>query len=227
MICGAEAARRAAEVVNLEFSCRAARPDSRAAVPTVLLELEIAETTGQPVHAVALRCQIRIEPLLRKYSDHEADGVVDLFGERARWGTTLKPLQLAFVTQMVPSFGGSVRVDLPVPCSYDFEVAANKYLYALEDGEVPLLLLFSGTVFTGGFNGTGRDISVQPVPWHKETAFRLPVAVWRQAMDQHFPGTAWLRLHRETFDALHRYRARHALPTWEDAIERLLKEDKE
>ena len=213
-------------MANLEFSCRAARPDALAAVPTMLLELEITETTEEPVHAVALRCQIRIEPIRRKYTDHEADGVVDLFGERARWGTTLKPLQLAYVTQMVPSFRGSVQVDLPVPCSYDFEVAANKYLYALDDGEVPLLLLFSGTVFTAGFDGSGRGISVQPVPWHKETTFRLPVDVWRQAMDQHFPGTAWLRLHRETFDALHRYRARNALPTWEDAIERLLKEDK-
>ena len=69
-------------------------------------------------------------------------------------------------------------------------MAANKYLAALEEGEVPLILLFSGTVFSGALG----SLSVQPVPWHKETQVRMPVAVWREAMDAHFPGQAWLRL---------------------------------
>ena len=144
----------------------------------------------------------------------------DLFGERARWGDTLKPLQLAFINQLIPGFSGASEVDLLLPCSYDFDVAANKYLYALDDGEVPLLLLFSGTVFTSRPGG----ISVEPVPWHKEASYRMPAAVWRQTMQLHFPGAAWLRLGSEAFDALHRYRARHGLLTWDDAIEQLLKE---
>ena len=52
-------------------------------------------------------------------------------------------MQFATVSLMVPSFTGSCELDLPVPCTYDFEVAASKYLHALGDGEVPLLLLFS------------------------------------------------------------------------------------
>jgi hypothetical protein len=216
-------------VADLKFSCLDARPDDCAATPTLLLRLRIEETTRVPVHALALRCQIRIQPQLRRYTDEEAEGMLDLFGERDRWGRTLKPLQLAFVTQMVPTFQGSIDVDLPLPCSYDFEVAANKYLYALDDGEVPLLLLFSGTVFTSSMSsgsGLPAGISVEPVPWSKEAAFRLPVAAWRAVMDQHFPGAAWLRIRQDTFAALHRYRARRGLPTWEDAIEQLLERDR-
>lgn len=207
-------------MVDLSFLCTGATPDRYAAVPTLQLRVRIEETTGTPVHALALRAQVRIEPFRRSYDETEGEALLDLFGDRARWGDTVKPMQLAFLTQMVPGFTGSTEIDLPMTCSYDFEVAANKYLYALEGGEVPLLLLFNGTIFTGGPGG----ISVAPVPWHKEATLPLPVAAWRETMDLHFPGTAWLRLRRESFDALHRYRARHGMTGWEDAIERLLKE---
>jgi hypothetical protein len=175
---------------------------------------------GVRVHAAALRCQVRIEPLRRQYADEEATGLGGMFGERDRWGRTMQPLQLAFLTQLLPGFTGSTDFELSLPCSYDFDVAAHRYLDALADGEVPLLLLFSGTVFTG----TPGHLEVSPVPWHKETRVRLPVRVWREAMDVHFPGQAWLRLDRYTFDRLSAYRTRHQLSGWEDAVERLLKE---
>ena len=66
-----------------------------------------------------------------------------------------------------------------------------------------------------------------PVAWQKETTYALPVPVWREAMDQHFPGAAWLRLRQDTFDRLYRYRTRESVPGWDDAIERLLKEQLE
>jgi hypothetical protein len=201
------------------FACTGARPDLAAAAPTISLQLHITETTGVTVHALALRTQIRIEPLRRRYDDTEAEAMSDLFGERSRWGSTLKPLQLGFVNQMVPTFTGDTDVEVALPCSYDFDVAANKYLYALNDGEVPLLLLFSGTVFTAEGNG----FSVSLVPWDREAKYRLPVAVWTQTMQLHFPGTAWLRLGESSFDALHRYRSSQQLTSWDDAIDRLLK----
>jgi hypothetical protein len=207
-------------VPDLEFECTGARPDLKAAAPTIALRLHITESTATPVHALALRSQVRIEPLRRRYDDSEAEAMRDLFGERARWGDTLKPFQLAFMNQVVPSFVGETEIDVALACSYDFEVAANKYLYALDSGEVPLLMLFSGTVFTAEGNG----FSVAPIPWEKETRFRLPVDVWKQTMQLHFPGTAWLRLGTEAFDALYRYRAGQELTSWDDAIERLLKE---
>ncbi|MDP9117572.1 MAG: DUF6084 family protein [Actinomycetota bacterium] len=205
---------------EFSFECTGAYPDHAAAAPTISLQLRITEASGVPVHALALRTQIRIEPTRRRYDDTESDAMRDLFGERSRWGTTLKPLQLGFVNQMVPTFTGQTEVDVALPCSYDFDVAAHKYLYALEDGEVPLLLLFSGTVFTAEGNG----FSVSLVPWNCEARFRLPVQVWKQTMQLHFPGTAWLRLGDDAFAALHRYRTEQQLTSWDDAIERLLKQ---
>lgn len=208
------------ETGTLDFACIGVESDRYAASPTVLFRVRITETSGAPVHAIALRTQIRIEPQRRRYDDVEAAALADLFGARERWGDTLKPLQLAFVTTMVPSFTGTTEATLALPCSYDFDVAAHKYLYSLEDGVAPLLLLFNGTWFSGGPGG----LTVLPIPWDKEVSVGLPVEVWRAAMDQHFPGSAWLRVGRDSFDALYRYRSEHAMLSWDDAISALLKE---
>jgi hypothetical protein len=196
------------------------RPEPYAAVPTLLLRLAVTEASGDPVHAVALRAQIRIEPQRRRYSDDEAARLLELFGEQPQWGESLRPFLWTHATAMLTGFTGRTEVDLPVPCSYDFEVAAAKYLHALGDGEIPLNLLFSGTVFAR------RDgiVSVQPVPWHVEAGYRLPVRVWRDLMDQYFPNSGWIRLRRDTIDAVGRYKAKRAIPTWDDAFELLLKE---
>ena len=204
---------------ELVFDCTGARSDAYAAAPTLVFRLRIAETSGQAMGGIALRAQLRIEPLKRRYSDPEADRIGDLFGERSRWGDTMKPMQFATVAQMVPAFSGSVEVDLPVPLTYDFDVATAKYFHGLEEGEIPFMLLFSGTAFLDD----GGTLSIEQIPWHKETTFRLPVAVWREAMDQHFPNSAWVRLRRDTLDDLQRFRSRLTLPTWDDTIEALLK----
>lgn len=207
--------------LDLDFTCERVRADRYAAAPTVLLGLRAVEHSGAQVHALALRCQIRIEPLRRSYTDDEAAKVVDLFGDRSRWGQTMHPLQLGFLSQVLPGFTAETSFELPLPLSYDVDVAAHKYLTGLDSGEVPLLLLFSGQVFAAG-PGT---LTVQPVPWHKETTARLPVSVWREAMDVHFPGQAWLRLSRDTYDRLAVLRGRHALVGWDDLLTRLLDGD--
>ncbi len=206
--------------IDLDFACLEVVADRYAAGPTVVAKMRATETSGERVHAVALRCQVRVEPVRRSYGEGEAAKVVDLFGDRARWGSTMQPMQLAFLSQVLPSFTGSCEFDLVLPLSYDVEVAAHKYLAALEDGVAPLILLFSGTVFSGALG----SLSVQPVPWHKETQVRMPVAVWREAMDAHFPGQAWLRLSRSTYDDLATYRGKHGLVGWDDVMARLLRE---
>lgn len=210
----------AAAPVDLDFACDQVVPDRYAAGPGVVFKMTCTESSGVRVHALALRCQVRIEPVRRSYSDREAAQVVDLFGERERWGHTMQAMQLAFVTQVLPGFTGSVTFDLTMPCSFDIDVAAHKYLAGLQDGTVPLLLLFSGTIFTGS-PGT---ISVTPVPWHTETAVRMPVSVWREAMDLHFPGQAWLRLDRRTYERLAAYRGAHGLLGWDATMAALLEE---
>lgn len=205
---------------DLAFECVDVRPERYSAVPTLSFELNVTEATGTPVHAMALRCQIRIEPQRRRYTEVEAERLLDLFGEMARWGETLKPLQFAAVSVMVPGFRDSTTVKLSVPCTYDFEVAAAKYFHSLEQGEIPLLLLFSGTLFLHGDQG----FSVEQVPWDREDQYRMPVRVWHELMDMYFPGCAWLRVRRETLDALQAYKSHAALPTWDDALDALLRQ---
>ena len=207
-------------MTELVFDCVGARAERWAVAPTLTFLIRVAETAGDTVHGIALRCQMRIEPIKRRYSDAEGEKLIDLFGERSRWGDTMKPLQLAFAAQMVPGFTGSTEIELPVPFTYDFDVATSKYFHALEDGEIPLLLLFSGTVFVK----TAEGFRVEQVPWHKESAFRLPMATWREMMDTHFPNSAWVRVRRDTLDALSRFRSERALPSWDDTFAALLGE---
>ena len=55
------------------------------------------------------------------------------------------------------------------------------------------------------------------MPWHRDATYRMPVRVWRELMDRYFPNSGWLRLQRETLDALMRFKARRALPPGTDA----------
>ncbi|MFD8999378.1 DUF6084 family protein [Streptomyces sp. NPDC059582] len=206
-------------MTEFSFACTGVRADRYAAGPTLVFRLRVTAADDARVHALALRCQIRIEPARRGYEPAEADGLKDLFGERSRWGSTLQPVQFAQVSVMVPSFTGETETDLVVPCTYDMDVAATRYLDALDGGEVPLLMLFSGTAFTGA-----AGFRVEPVPWDRETSFRMPVTAWREMVEQHFPGCGWIRLPRDTMDALLAYRSRRALPSWEATLLALLDE---
>ncbi|MER6346244.1 DUF6084 family protein [Streptomyces sp. NPDC001595] len=204
-------------MTQFSFTCTGVRADPYAAGPTLVFRLRATASPETRVHALALRCQIRIEPARRGYADSEAEGLTDLFGERSRWGSSLHPVQFAQVAVMVRSFTGETEFDLPVPCTYDLDIASSRYFHALQEGEVPLLLLFSGTAFTGagGFH-------VEPIPWDREAAFRMPVKTWQEMVEQHFPGSGWLRLPRDTMDALLALRSRHALPSWQATVEHLL-----
>ena len=205
---------------DLAFTIIDARVEPYAVIPTLLFRLQITESSGERIHAIALRSQIQVEPRQRRYSHHEADLLIELFGAPDRWSGTLRSLLWTQASLMVPGFEGTTVIDLPITCTYDFEVVAAKYLEALEDGEVPLLFLFSGSIFARGQLG----FSVEQVPWEKEAKYRMPVRLWRDLMDRYFPGSAWIRLRRESFDALYRFKGRHALLTWDDAIETLLNE---
>jgi hypothetical protein len=207
-------------MTSLLFEVVGSRAEPHAAVPTIILRLRAAERDGGSIHALALRCQIRIEPQRRRYSLDEESRMVELFGETPRWGDSLRPFLWTHVSTMIAGFEGTTDVDLPIECTYDFEVAGAKYLHGLSDGEIPLLLLFSGTVFTRGETG----FAAEPLSWALEASYRMPVRVWRDVMDLYFPNSGWLRVRRDTLDSLQRFKASRALPTWDQALERLLKE---
>ncbi len=208
---------------DLDFKVERAEVLEFAAAPSLRFTLRIDNRGGEPVRSVTLATQIRIAPALRGYTPDEQDRLFDLFGDTRRWGSTLNSLLWTHTTLLVPSFVGSTVVDMPVPCTYDFEVVSAKYFHALADGEVPLEFLFSGSVFYAGAAG----LQVAQISWEKEAHFRLPVRLWHEMMDHYFPNSAWLRVRRDVFDRLSSYRSRHALPTWEAAIEGLLRAGEE
>ncbi|MFE4230270.1 DUF6084 family protein [Arthrobacter sp. NPDC056886] len=205
-------------MVDLEFSVLDIAPEPYAAAPQLTARLRIQERSGAAIHAMALRCQVRILAQRRRYDADEEAGLLELFGNRGRWPTTLKPFMWMHSGVLVQGFADSVDVDLPLPCTFDFEVSAAKYLNSLRDGTVPLEFLFSGTVFTRGAAGFG----VEQIPWDREARYALPVAAWRALMDAYFPNQGWIRLDRDVLAALAKYKAVHGLTSWEAAIEGLL-----
>ncbi|MCB0949145.1 MAG: hypothetical protein KDB44_07680 [Mycobacterium sp.] len=205
------------------FTVLGVAPEPYAVTPILTARVGIAAIGEEPIHAIALRCQVRIDPLRRNYSDDEAAGLTDLFGTRERWATTQHTFLWQHTTAMVQGFTGTTEVALPLECTYDFEVSSAKYLHALREGVVPLQFLFSGTVFVQGTHG----FSVQQVPWDREDRHNMPVSVWRDLISQHFPNTGWLRLDRDTVDALAGYRSAHGLLSQDEAIMSLLSQASE
>jgi Family of unknown function (DUF6084) len=194
----------------------AARP--YAAAPELTARLRIDNATGERVHAIALHCQVRIEPQRRGYDLDDEAGLRALFGARERWSQTLRPFQWMQCSTTVQGFETSTEVDLPLPCTYDFDVTGSRYLHAVGAGAIPITLLFSGTVFSRGDTG----FAVEQVPWDCEARYELPVLVWRDMLESYFPHSGWIRLDHDVLESLGDYRARHGLVSWEETVTRLL-----
>jgi hypothetical protein len=204
-------------MTDLNFSIDSVRVESHAAAPTLVFRLHISESSGVRVHTGLLRCLLQIDPRGRRYTPSEGDGLLELFDCPERWIDTVRPIFWTQVAIVVPQFAREVDVDVPVPCTYDVEVASAKYFNALEGGEIPVTMMFSGTMFVAAED----RVHATPVAWDKEARFRLPVATWRELMAAYFGDSAWIRLRRDSFDALCRFRAVRALPSWEATVEAL------
>jgi hypothetical protein len=207
-------------VPDLNFQVYEAEPEAYAMSPLLKFKLGISNADPEePVHTIALRCQIQVETTRRRYSAEEQERLLDLFGDPSRWAQTLRTMLWTHTSVVVSPFTGETIVDLPVPCTFDFNVAATKYFAGLETGEIPLVLQFSGTIF---YAGESETLQIAQIPWSKETHYRLPVRVWHEMMNHYYPNSAWLRLRRDVFDRLHRYKMRKGIPTWEQTIETIL-----
>ena len=152
-----------------------------------------------------------------QYTREEQEHLSELYGEPSRWGQTLRTMLWTHASVVVPRFTGSTAVDLHVPCTFDFNIAATKYFHGLDSGEIPLCLQFSGMVFY-----QGDVFQVAPISWDKETQYRLPVQVWKKMMDDYYPNSVLLALHRDTFAHLQHFKTRESIGTWDEAVERAL-----
>jgi hypothetical protein len=206
---------------DLSFRIESASVVPFAAVPIIAFQLHIENgVPNETIHTIALRCQIQIEVTRRRYSPAEQERLLDLFGLPERWSQTLRNLLWTHATVMVPAFeGASTTVDLQVPCTFDFNVAATKYFEGLTDGEIPLNILFSGTAFYAPGDG---PLQVAPISWDNEARYKLPLKLWREMMDTYYPNSVWINLHRDAFDRLYRYKLEHGLLTFDQALERVL-----
>ncbi|MGH3966877.1 MAG: DUF6084 family protein [Mycobacterium sp.] len=204
-------------MTGLSFKVTDVAAEPYAVTPVLAARVAVSAPGDEPVHAIALRCQVRIDPLRRGYSDDEAAGLLDLFGPRERWATSQHTFLWQHCAAMVPGFTGDAEIALPLECTYDFEVTAAKYLHALGDGVVPLQFFFSGTLFTAG----QRGFSVQQVPWDCEDRYDMPVSVWKGLIRQHYPNTGWVRLAHDTSAALAAYKSARGLLSLDDAVTEL------
>ena len=205
---------------DLSFQIEGAVVAEFSATPQIAFKLRLRNlASGETIHTVSLHCQIQLEVTRRPYTDEDKEKLCDLFGQSHRWSQTLRNLLWTNVDINVRSFADTILVDLPVPCTFDFNVAATKYFYALGEGEVPLCMMFSGTVF---YSQEGGSFQVAPISWDKEARFSLPVKVWRDMMDSYYPGGGWLYLRRDIFERLYAYKVRHEIATWEQALEMML-----
>lgn len=205
---------------DLNFKIEGFEAAKFSVAPAINFKLKITNALpAETIHSVVLRAQIQLEVTRRNYTPQEKEKLRDLFGEPDRWGQTLRTLLWTHVSVNVPGFDESTVVDLTVPCTFDFNVAATKYFHGLDNGQVPLCLQFSGTVFYAKSEG---HLQVAPISWDKETRVFLPVSVWHEMMDTFYPGNAWLCLRRDVFERLYDYKVQNGIPTWEEALDNLL-----
>ena len=208
---------------NLSFEVLSAEAVAFSVSPLLEFKLRVTNADADEViQSVALRSQIQIEATHRKYGTQEQERLLDLFGAPERWSRTLRAMLWTHANVMVPPFKGTTVVDLPVPCTFDFNIAATKYFAALEEGDVPLNLMFSGTVF---YEPAGASLQVEQIPWDREAKYRLPVRVWSEMMDLYYPNSAWLCLRRDVFEKFSQYKMDRGIPTWEQALESLLTDE--
>lgn len=204
----------------LDFQVTGAEAIAYGMTPLLHFKLRVSnKPENESIQAVLLHAQIQIESPRRTYNPREKEKLSELFGSPERWGQTLRNRLWTHANAMVQAFSGETDCILPVACTYDFNLTMTKYFHALEEGDVCLLFLFSGTVF---YLGDAGRLQTQLISWDKECAYRLPVRTWRDMMDHHYPNSAWLYLQRDSFDRLYDYKRRHGLATWEQTIESLI-----
>lgn len=202
-----------------DFSVRGARSVEFAVAPTLAFDLEVNEPTRREIHTIALSCQVNIDPARRDYDPETRERLRELFGEPGRWAQTTRSFRWLDTSVLVPSFSGSTTFELSVLCNFDLELAATKYFYSLPDAEIPLTFLFSGTIL---YRGENDELLAAPVPWEQHAPFRLPVAVWKEMVGHYYPQSGWIRLHRETLEALSRYKTRRCATSFDACVSELL-----
>jgi hypothetical protein len=152
---------------------------SKDAARALILRLRIENMiSGEQIESIALNIQVQIQPTRRRYSDEEKTTLRVLFGEPEAWRRSLRPLLWTNVSVKTAAFRGATVVELKLTSPASSNDAAMTYSRALQHGDIPLELLFSGTVFYRA----GHSLQAAFIAWSKEASCAVPVDVWRECM---------------------------------------------
>jgi hypothetical protein len=210
-------------VPNLDFQITGVEAAARGMAPALNFHLSVNNRSlTEEVRAVMLQVEIQVQSNRRGYNAREKEKLTEIFGPPERWTHTLRNRLWAVTHAKIGRFSGNTKTILPVVCTFDLNVTAAKYFYAIEDGPVPLLFTFSGTTFYATSDGW---LQTQQIPTDKQCVFPMPPRVWREAIDEHFPNCAWLYLQRDIFDRLCAFKRSRGLASWDETIDRLLAGD--
>ncbi|HEX3718480.1 MAG TPA: DUF6084 family protein [Verrucomicrobiae bacterium] len=205
---------------DLEFQVTGVEAATRGLTPLLHFKLEISnKPEKETIQAVMLHAQVQIQTPQRAYNADEKEKLVELFGAPERWGQTLRNRLWGFCNTTVGAFAGKVETVLAMPCTFDLNVAATKYFQGLEEGDAPVLFLFSGSVF---YESKGGQLQVEQISWNKECAYRMPLQAWRDLMEHHFPNSAWFYVNRDVFERLCAYKRSQGFTNWDETISCLL-----
>ncbi len=207
---------------NLEFQITGVEAAPPGIAPVLNFHLAVNNRSlTEEVRAVMLQVEIQIQAGRRNYNSREKEKLCEIFGPPERWSQTIRNRLWTVTHAKLGKFSGTTKAILPVACTFDLNVTATKYFYGIEDGPVPLQFGFKGTVFYAASDGW---LQAQPIQ-DKECVFPMPPRVWRETLDEHFPNSAWLSLHRDVFDRLYAFKRQRGIPSWDEAVELLLAGD--
>jgi hypothetical protein len=207
-------------MIDLDFAVENVVIARNSAIPTLMFRLRISNSEPDtPVENVMLQAQLRIEATHRSYTPSERERLIDLFGSAEDWDRSLRSVMWTNASVLVPAFAETCTVELPVPCSYDFDLAATKFFHGVETGDVPLILLFSGAIF---FRNDEGELQIGQVAHHKEATYRLPAPVWQRTMDECHHRSVWLRVDRELFEEIYRFKRERHIASYNEVLWRLV-----
>jgi hypothetical protein len=201
------------------FEILGARVPGHAVAPNLVFDLEVNDPSALQVFTISLAVQIAIEPAQRRYDAETRERLTELLGEPGRIGAPTRTMPWTKVDVLVQSFRGTARVEVPVLCNYDLEIAATNYFHSIADGEVPLVFHFNGGIYYQGEDGR---LQIVQISWEESSSYRMPVAVWEEMIAAHYPYRGWVAAGTETIERLRRYKLEQGLPSYEAALERLL-----
>jgi Family of unknown function (DUF6084) len=201
------------------FEILGARVPRHAVAPNLVFDLEVNDPSGLQVFTISLAVQIAIEPAQRRYDPDTRERLTELLGEPGRIGAPTRTMPWAKVDVLVHSFKGTARVEVPVLCNYDLEIAATNYFHSIADGEVPLVFHFNGGIY---YQGDGGQLQIVQLSWEESSNYRMPIAIWEEMIAAHYPYRGWVPAGSETIERLRRYKLEQGLPSYEAALERLL-----